>query len=627
MRRIGFTLGAGLALASAAGLLSGCANGGGSGGGGGSAAAAASGGGGTGTQLLVSGGNGEEGGEGGRIILEAAGGIRASGSGGKAKIARVKGPARDFFDASGDFATLNGDPDDLDPDDNVLVIGGDVVVPGGKTLTMTGDSDMRIDSVDGSVFIFGDVTVSGATGNDGGTARFRSFYNAVVVGGRIDAGGTGAGGDGGAIIFESPTLNVLGGAVLDVSGAVSGASRGGDGGSVRVTPLFGRGTAKARQGYSFDAGSTVILAGGDGSGGGGDAGQLEILIFDTAADVALIGKIEGAGGDTTGTVGSGGDGGTVEVRTLGNLIIDGTLDLAGGLGVAESGGDGGQVVVAIGNLLTLRGRPVVVDGTGGDGADGSGGRGGDFTAFSGLGPVAWTGDLPFEGGNSSSNSRGADGGTIEITSLAPGKSGNVSVVGKLSTFGTNAGANSNSSGGEGGSVLIATANGSLSVIGDIDTHGGNGQGSGDGGDAGSVALLVDDLDPDTSPLVRDGEISLLGNVGGTLAYTGALNANGGDAGATGDGGRGGDVVMDSDGNDGEERTNGGGRLGRGSTIRANGGDAPGGTGGHGGNVMLRGSDRSGLTSSTDGFDDTGAVVTNAGGTGTSAGAAGSGVVD
>jgi hypothetical protein len=447
------------------------------------------------------------------------------------------------------------------------------------------------------------------------------MYGAIVVDGTIEASGDpGTGGDGGRIDLRAPVIVLGATAVLDASGADATSGDGGDGGDISIFESLLIGSSGIRGGFLAEEGAAIIVRGGNATAAGGDGGSAGDVSLDYTGDIVdivFLGSIDGKGGASLDSDAGHGSGALIISRsgpffgTDGNIVIAGTIDVSGGDGAQSGsiGGDGGTITLSAGGDIVLLGATVTSDVSGGNARTGTPGDGGIYEGLARHEGYTWAGDIVGTGGNATAGP-GASGAFVDIE--APGERGDLRFTGNIEVFGTNATAGSDENGGDGGEVYFATLEGSINIVGDIDTHGGNGDGAGDGGDGGEVDILVDDLDPDPAKTLR------LGNEGGTIFYSGTIDTRGGNAGASGTfAGNGGDVVLDADGDDGEDVGNGGGTLALGSSIKADGGSALGsnGVGGDGGDVTLRGSDGTGSPSSSAGFNKNGVTPTFAGGTG------------
>jgi len=346
---------------------------------------------------------------------------------------------------------------------------------------------------------------NGATaGGDGGYADLEAYYiGELVNSGDIDASGgnatmDGNGGEGGYINFYA------GGSHMRVTGNL--VSRGGNGA-------------------------------GPGDGGDGDYIQLYIYAYDyIEGEYSVEGMFVGANMDARGGDGAnGGDGGEVYLypyaeymyRPAGQPAI-----FAGYAGIDGSGGNGtvngGSAYKSTNEIYN-------------DGADN---YNGDYY----VGDIEVRVPMDFSGGNGGTG-YGGDGTDLEIDNYyfygTPLFDRVVSNMADIDLSGGHGG----TSGGEGGDFYIYDY---YSVVneGDVDTSGGNG-GTGDGGDAGEVEILGDDLCECRANIDASGGNSVDGTggsgdyveiAGRTAICHGNIDTSGGDS-TNGTGGNGGDIEV------------------------------------------------------------------------------------
>lgn len=252
---------------------------------------------------------------------------------------------------------------------------------------------------------------------------------------------------------------------------------------------------------------------------GGSAGSVDLY---ASAYILNTGSISTNGGDGFGYGGSGSD---LEITGPIYLENTGTLNSAGGSNTnsAETygnGGDGGEIVMIADSLLNNT-KTAILNSTGGNGNNG--GDGGElFVRQDGgdIGALLNAGDLFASGGNSTDEvegGNGGDGGEVVILTEGP----QIQSGGEISSTG---GDSALSTGGDGGEVTFfidytSEDNGDIVVSGNIDVHGGNSHADngGQGGDGGEVVLITDGNNGN-----NEQTISLLG-------YS-SLNFNGGDGG-------------------------------------------------------------------------------------------------
>ena len=517
------------------------------------------------TTIDVSGGDGTAGGgAGGRVELSGAA-IRLGST--KVKASKIpKAPrAPELVIGDADWDDVDGGAADLDPLPDRILVSGDILVEG--TLVVDGNENLVSDT--GSIFIAesGAIVWTGAGFEDDGAPGpddddAGQFLNLLArkgdltVLGTVDVSGTGAGSDGGNVVFIGRDLWLGRRAVVDASGADG--SPGGDGGQVNFDDT-GLGLP---QRVVAAAGSTIDVSGGDAAEGpAGDAGALIVDVDSPAARnrVVLLGEVHliGGAGD------SGGAGGVLRVLA-GDVFLGGEIVLRGGPGEAGPGGAGGWLDALdvakrpqrLGVVGTKSRRPRI-DATGGAASAGTGGLGGAVFG------VSFAFDL--DPGGASFGLSGSVQSDADV--LAAGGDG--------------------ATGGGGGAVALISF-GPVTNRGAIDVSGGDGT-DGAGGDAGAASGILDPAEAGR-PAHRNFLGVQMSSMDDAVVNSGAILASGGDAGNVGDGGDGADVAfrIDSDGSDAEvlgEFNDFGGVVAVSGEIRAEGGDtAGGGAGGDGGDV-------------------------------------------
>lgn len=585
----------------------------------------------------AAGGTGDAGGNGGSFELKANRGVRA---GGAAKVKLPSTPkvtskatlvATDLdLDLDVDVADLDASPADLDPDTFEVTTAGNFLVPAGTTLLL-GD-DTVITSTRGGIFVAGAMQDNDGSLN-GVNLTLRSVRRNVTITGTIDVDGEAAvnPGDGGTVRINALQVYVGGTATVSAHGGDSTASNeGGNGGDVRISSI--RPVVQEKKVLIEVGGlATVDLRGGAGSRGG-DGGTFDVdyrAQLGNASRLTLAGTIAVQGGAGEAGGNRGGNGGSILADVGGNMGLAGTLDARGGDGATGTdGGSGGRIRLGDrspgAGLISLLGdratpeKAVSLDVGGGDGNVDEGGRGGDVNVEVDQGKVAWRGDID-AGGGATTNGDGADGGDVLLITYGS-KRADVTLEGNVTVAGSNGAVNG--AGSSGGSVELYSLDGAIAVLGDIDASAGDAAGDGNdaGANGGHVFLIVDDLeaDPDTTP--DAGAIELSDGFGRSVRIEGDITTDGGaSGGGDADGSDAGNIVVDSDPDDGENKTNLGGTLVAGSTLSAVGGNGSGtGSSGSGGDITLRGSNRK-----ADG-GDTGFVVEVGATTSTSAGTGGAG---
>jgi hypothetical protein len=225
----------------------------------------------------------------------------------------------------------------------------------------------------------------------------------------------------------------------------------------------------------------------------------------------------------------------VPAGTTLNVEDDSTiLSTQGGVFVAGNAADngGGADGVSL-ELVSIRKAVVVLGNIDLDGeAGGTGGDGGDLALRGAQVAISGTSTVSVRGGSSSGGGNdGGGGGSVDVGPSNPVVHGKVSAqVGPDATVdlrGGQSGTGGGADGGDGGdfdvdySELLGNAS-ALTLAGRVDVRGGPAQaGAGAGGDAGSIQA----------------------DVGGPITVTGELDASGGAGAAGADGGSGGDIEL------------------------------------------------------------------------------------
>jgi hypothetical protein len=323
---------------------------------------------------------------------------------------------------------------------------------------------------------------------------------------------------------------------VDGDGVVIGNENGGNGGEIYLDA----------GGYVLNSGM-LDNSGGDGRGSGGYGGYINMY----GAYVENTGELASSGGNNVSdpmVAGNGGYGGSVYMRA--DYVTNNTAAIDNSGGDGSSGGRGGYI--------TLRNQDVgevknagSLNMNGGAGTDSSGGRGGYLNMDATGGSALSSGDISAIGGNTTEGtSSGGDGGELmfmadggEFSNAAPG---DVVVSGNLAVSGGNATADGSGDGGDAGSIAldlymndnVASQRVALLGYASIDANAGDGAYGGEA--AGSVPWLSSvDLDAD--------HYETSNNVwfAGSAVNNVPINARGGNSTATdpdtGDGGAGGEV--------------------------------------------------------------------------------------
>jgi len=388
---------------------------------------------------------------------------------------------------------------------------GDIVISG---LLQSGDtgaaqSDISLVAPNGTVYITGTVRTAGIDSVSGGRSGGNLTISAarVVITGTIDTHGVanttvvaGDGGNGGnvdiistqgPIFFTSGSMNTAGGSSTDT--AASGGVQGGNGGFIQM---------------NFTA-----------------APQNSVFAFGSMTTTG--GAVTGNGATPTG-----GTGGAVTIRALGELDLSSTISMGGGAAT----GTAADAVGGTGGALTLNGRATCK-------------MYGSITTAGGTASASVTGGTV----------TGGAGGHVLLGQTT--KLDNVEIgEGTYSMAGGSGGRTTTVAGGPGGTVLVESVDGNISIASSIVTAGGDATGLGNtsGAMAGSITIRTD----------ADGTGNVNNHTLSVPSLSTLLDASGGDAVGTGTGGAGGPVLLRS-----------GGDLTCGARIIASGGASVSGTGG------------------------------------------------
>jgi hypothetical protein len=354
----------------------------------------------------------------------------------------------------------------------------------GPTCTIT-----TVQAVSGNTVVAGDLTVAagGALNYGNGTATIEVGGNLVVAAlGSITADG-GSGQNGGALTFD-----ITGNAT--VSGTVSalGGPLGGTGGTLTI----GVGGHLTVDG--------LITADGGPAGAGNNGGSGGLIAITAGGNITVTGDVtaDGRAGKNN-AAGVGGAGGSVSFTAGGDMTNSGTsISASGGAGGdGPNGGAGGGAGTAGGAggaggsiTITLHGGAGIgdytnsglVQATGGQG--GKGGNGGNFTgSSSGTGGAGALGGVGGAGGSITISCCGdvtqTDTGETSASGGAGGAGGN---GGNRTGSGTgNGGAGGTGGAGGAGGPVVVSADGAITVQGDVLAVGGPGGSGGTGGTGGT----------------------------------------------------------------------------------------------------------------------------------------------
>ncbi|MDJ0976792.1 MAG: hypothetical protein QNJ98_20220 [Planctomycetota bacterium] len=223
-----------------------------------------------------------------------------------------------------------------------------------------------------------------------------------------------------------------------------------------------------------------------------------------------------------GAPGSGmwGDGGDFDVGSDGAIITRGRIDLRGGSG--DTGARGGDLELDAEYGMYNTG---VIDTSGGLGLTGDGGNAGSVELYSeDTGPMMNSGPITARGGDGQKG--GGTGGEIDLYTDDVGGLVNGGAID--SSGGDCVGTNGH--GGSAGDIVLDVHSGSMRAAGSYTARGGNGAGTGEGGEGNYIEFYVD-----YSDYIEE-------NYQAGSLYLGAnIDARGGDGAA---GGEGGDVIVE-----------------------------------------------------------------------------------
>jgi hypothetical protein len=501
-------------------------------------------------QIVITGGiltSGESvasgnGGAGGTVTMDMAGapgGTNLILLGGTIQTSGGSGEARG---GSGGLVTLQAN--------SSLLAFGTIVTSGGTASGAATDNDVlagssgplnakaggAVDLISNLTMVGGSATTggNGATGGSGGVVTLdgpgaiRIYGSLFLQGGGASAAGLSAGltgGAGGQLMVGSGTKA----ASLEMGrGAITADAGSGDllGGSTALSTLASdSGTFVFGSSYSSRGGNATGAGPADGGSGGGMTFQTDLVGTGSHTLTFFItAQLVTTGGSGVGT-GTGKNGGDIHFSAAGTVEIDSlAVTTTGGSSNSGNAGNGGSVFVdppaagtPIGDLL-ISGTYNLAGGAslGSNGLGGSGGSGGSFTmATPGLltgtngGEIISFAVVTTTGGNGAVTGNGGQAGKISFAS----KNGSITSTGNLTAIG-GAGdvAGGVGTGGSSGGITFDTAHGSIVVSGALNASGGDGTG-GISGAAGKIHLAA----------ATDGSILLSGlltsNAGGNLMFT------------------------------------------------------------------------------------------------------------
>jgi hypothetical protein len=211
-----------------------------------------------------------------------------------------------------------------------------------------------------AIWVFGDLTISAATRATGGASIVLASTSSLTVAatGSIDAAARG---------FIPGPGGLLGGAFRTAGTGCGG------GGAPAGTGTNGNEGATDGGGGGGGFG-TSGAAGGSGVGSPGGAGSAASCA--TALDVILVGGSGGGGGDSSGSSPGpfgGGGGGALQLTAMGQLRVDGTINIGGGGGRTAEGNVRDGAGGGSGGALFLEAPAIAIAASAGIFANGGGG--------------------------------------------------------------------------------------------------------------------------------------------------------------------------------------------------------------------------------------------------------------
>lgn len=329
---------------------------------------------------------------------------------------------------------------------------------------------------------FGPIVAEGVlAGAHGGTVKVTSASGSVS-GDRISARGQPAGDGAASHAGNGGAVQVTAGADVSI-GTVGGESPGGIAASGGFVAGSSSGAAGSGSTVILSAGGSINVAGAvDASGGysaagsGGNGGSISAT---AANDLTLTALFAGGGSSASAALAAGGASGDVTLTASSGSLAVTDLWAEGGNGGA-AGGAGGVVTLKAG-IDVLMGMPVTNNGGIGVSA-GSSTNGASTAVGANAGQIRITagrdalihGDLEADGGYAAGGS-GAPGGTITVTA------GRSLVVDEA--FASGGWANGAAgAGGNGGSIVLSAATGTIDIGDEVEALG--------GGAGGSVSLTA-----------------------------------------------------------------------------------------------------------------------------------------
>lgn len=277
-------------------------------------------------------------------------------------------------------------------------------------------------------------------GQDGGVLNLITTVGSVSATGRINLSGDGIIASGGTLSITSAGNVTLNGDLM-LPGGAQGAGGSIDisaGGNVTTTGIIDLTGGEAGAGFLDVIASGNVSLGETDMSANGDAGDAGLATFDIGGSFTQTARFRGRGADNGENCGDGAD---VDVTALGNITLNGEMDIRGrGLDCA------GGFLALDGESVFLQGQ-LLMSGTGTEG------EGGDLDV-SARTLISLTGTVQIDGG---------DSGAGDVLFLSEG---NIDLGGVINAFGR-------SSISPGSSLIEIDSGAILTVTGDINASGGS----------------------------------------------------------------------------------------------------------------------------------------------------------
>ncbi|MDX2166159.1 MAG: hypothetical protein SF182_03825 [Deltaproteobacteria bacterium] len=310
------------------------------------------------------------------------------------------------------------------------------------------------------------------TGQDAGVLTLTTTNGSISGSGRINLSGDGLIASGGTLVMRS-------GSTINYSGQISapGGTQGGGGlldigatGNITFTNLLDLTGGEVGGGELDVFGQANVTLGEVDLSANGDAGDAGFAVIEANGSVTLSGRVRGRGADNGENCGDGAD---IDINALGNLTINGEMDIRG-RGLDCSGG-----------FLSLDGENVFLNGLLQMSGTGTESDGGDLDV-SARTLIRVVGTVQIDGG---------DSGAGDVLFLSDK---DIDIQGQINAYGR-------SSISPGSALVEFDAQGTLTVSGDIDASGGPNAPMG----GGDVTLGGCKVDVKSTALIKS-----LGDLGG-----------------------------------------------------------------------------------------------------------------